>query len=38
MKYVGIDIGSVEGKLEDFDGLYRRSMAFLQNLFEHIGR
>jgi len=35
--YVGIDIGSVEGKLEDFDGLYRRSVAFLQKLYEQIG-
>ena len=35
--YVGIDIGRVEGQLEDLDGSYRRSRAFLENLAERIG-
>jgi sugar phosphate isomerase/epimerase len=35
--YVGVDIGRVEGQLEDLDGAYRRSKAFLENLSEHIG-
>jgi len=35
--YVGVDIGRVEGQLEDLDGSYRRSRAFLENLAERIG-
>jgi sugar phosphate isomerase/epimerase len=35
--YVGVDIGRVEGQLEDLDGSYRRSKAFLENLSERIG-
>ncbi len=35
--YVGIDIGRVEGKFEDLNGLYRRALAFLQDLSERIG-
>jgi sugar phosphate isomerase/epimerase len=34
--YVGVDIGRVEGQLEDLDGAYHRSKSFLENLAERI--
>jgi len=34
---VGVDIGRVEGQVEDLDGAYRRSKAFLENLAGRIG-
>lgn len=35
--YVAVDIGKVDSKVEDLDGAYRRSIAFLENLAERIG-
>jgi len=35
--WVGIDIGRVEGQADALDGAYRRSKAFLEDMFEHIG-